>query len=841
MLHIANKITVVLVVLVVGVMARADGPNLLPNGGFEKDADGDGVADGWVAHDFNFSRQTLEQVQAYVEQFPSQEKLLEGRQVLAADGAVLYEREAGKPWGADLLGTDRYWDNGSAGWYDTLRNRRLFQHARFGEPPLPEGLDLGRTTLVLREGRPRAQVVCEPIPVKASTGYRLTFHVRASGGGEFLHLVQVLDGAFDPADVPVEKDHYGSAEVLNAMPADHWWGAGVAGRYWARLELPFRTGADTKSIRIRLPYRHRDDEQRRKAGTVHYRIWYDDLRLVEDDSVQMGDISRPAGPPPTWPAEAIERGFVAAPRPTLPLTMTSFVPTPAQTAEPVALSLAAGESDSAVVFVRNLLSDGIVVRAVDGHMTSEAGYGLHRAFARFVNLRAVETVWRRHDAKRYDYAPKFLLNRRDLSVPAGHGGQLWMTVTVPPGTPPGLYTGELKLTRIKPAGGESGARERVLPVHLTVRDIDLEEAKVAFFMWYNTRAVRGPTGPAAALPGAEEIYLIDQRRHGMNTVATYSYAERQDRDGNVRITWNELDAMAQYVRRAGLCTTQPMILLTWSRPLELQGGADFSVFAGGEKTVNAIVEHAQRAGWPPLLFGVSDEPAKDKKAAQVTKLLREQYTGPRRRGVRTCVATGRWGAMTRPLPPDGHTLGELYDVWIEATYGSEWPQMHAAAAKHGAEVWMYNCWVTGAGYLQERFNAGLWTWRTGAKGNGVWSYGWYVRIDESGVPESMIAFEGRLAGVNDYRYLQTLDSSIAAAEATGRGAAAVQDAKDFLDGLRARIPLTAYRHRPGAIPQEQWAELDAWNPVPGIPPRDYARIRDDCTRHIIAVRKACDL
>ena len=55
MLHIVKKVTVVLVVLAVGVVARADGPNLLPNGGFEKDADGDGVADGWVAHDQAFA------------------------------------------------------------------------------------------------------------------------------------------------------------------------------------------------------------------------------------------------------------------------------------------------------------------------------------------------------------------------------------------------------------------------------------------------------------------------------------------------------------------------------------------------------------------------------------------------------------------------------------------------------------------------------------------------------------------------------------------------------------------------------------------------------------------
>ena len=844
MLGLRRQVAIALtaVLSLAGADARADAPNLLPNGGFETDADGEGVADGWVAQPFNFARESLDDVEAFLERFPSREKLLEGRQVVAADGTVLYERDAEQNWGADLLGTDRYWDDNSRGWYDTLRNRRLPQHARFGELPVLEGLDLGRVTLVLRARRPHGQVVSEPIPVKAGTGYRLTFHVRVSGGGEFLHLAQVLDGAFDPASVPIEKDHYGSAEVLNAMPAGHWWGAGVAGRYWARLELPFRTLDATTSIRIRLPYRHRAEDARKKMSNQHYRIWYDDLRLVEDDTARVGDIGHPDGPQAQWPAEAIERGFVAAPRPTLPMTVTSFVPTLEQTQEPIALSLAAGESDSTVVFVRNLLSEGLVVRAVIGQLTCDSGYGLHAAYgARFVKLRAVETAWRRHDAKRYDYAPRFLLNRNDLALRTGHGGQIWMTVTVPPRTPAGLYTGTLTLTRTRPDGGESSAKQLDVPVRLTVRDIHLEEASVAFFTWYNTPPVEGPMGPASALPGAEEIYLLDQRRHGMNTVATYSYAERQDRDGVVRITYNELDAMVESVRRAGLCRSQPMILHTWSRPLEIQGRGDFSVFAGGEGTVNAIVEHARRSGWPGLLFGVSDEPAKDENAARVATLLREQYAGPRRRGVRTGVATGRWGALTRPLPPDGHTLGELYDVWIEATHGSEWPQMHAAAAKQNAEVWMYNCWFTGAGYLQERFNAGLWTWRTGAKGNGVWSYGWYVRIDASGVPESKIAFEGRLAGVNDYRYLQTLQGTIAAGEGSGRAGAAVQGARDYLDRLRRRIPYTAYRRRPGAVPQNQWAELDAWNPVPDIEPAEYARIRDTCAGHIIAIRRECGL
>ena len=67
----------------------------------------------------------------------------------------------------------------------------------------------------------------------------------------------------------------------------------------------------------------------------------------------------------------------------------------------------------------------------------------------------------------------------------------------------------------------------------------------------------------------------------------------------------------------------------------------------------------------------------------------------------------------------------------------------------------------------------------------------------------------------------------------------MKNAKAFLDELRARIPLTAYKQRSGGISQNQWAELDAWNPVPGIGPEDYAVIRDDCAGHIIAVRREC--
>ena len=843
--------------LVAGASVDGEEINLLPNGGFETDADGDGVADGWTAGAFNFSRQTLEEVTACIENLPPYEKLLEGEKVLAADGTAMWARTPDGSWPARMLTFgSKYWGEyepswkPEVNWHERVKREAIPRYSRFGELPVPEDLDLGEATLVLSEKEPHGQVVSLPIAVMPDTGYRLRFYVRTSGGGEYWRGPQVFDGAHDPESVPFDQDLYAKPEVLNAMPATHWWGSGIAGRYWAKMELPFRTGPVCESIIIRLPYTHREQSARQEMGNENYRIWYDDLRLVEDESVREAgpaDEGYEARPEPAWPAEVMERGFVAAGRPVLPITYSSFRPSLDETGEPVRFTLAAGESDSAVIYVRSLLEEPIVLRVKAGSgFATENGEDseLHGAYgSRFVTLRTAEMAWRRSTAQRFVYAPKFLLNSTELPLRGtGHGGQYWITLTVPPGTPPGDYTGKVTITRVKPAGGEESARALIVPVVLTVRDMALAEADAAFFMWCDTPPVPSgsPMGPTAALPGAEEIYLADQRRHGMNIVATYCYAESQDKDGKIRIRYNELDATVEYVRRAGLCRDQPLLLYTWSRPMEIRAEpASFGVFGGGESTVRAISEHAGKAGWPDFLFCVLDEPNHPEGSEQVVQVMNSHYAEARKRGIRTATAGGYPGAFTRPLNEDGDTLGDLYDVWIEGHYGDRWPETHQAAKANDAELWMYNCWVTGAGYLQERFHAGLWTWRTGAKGNGVWSYGWYVRINDSGLPEPKIAFEGRAAGVNDYRYLQMLESAIASGATSGKAAAAVQDARAYLDGLRARIPLTTYLQRPGAIPQNQWAELDAWNPVPEIRPEDYAGIREECARHILAIRSEC--
>ena len=58
-----------------------------------------------IALDFNFSDQTREEVQAYIDNLPSWEELLKQDKILAGDGTVLYEREGERRggWGFEGL------------------------------------------------------------------------------------------------------------------------------------------------------------------------------------------------------------------------------------------------------------------------------------------------------------------------------------------------------------------------------------------------------------------------------------------------------------------------------------------------------------------------------------------------------------------------------------------------------------------------------------------------------------------------------------------------------------------------------------------------------------------
>ena len=400
-------------------------------------------------------------------------------------------------------------------------------------------------------------------------------------------------------------------------------------------------------------------------------------------------------------------GFVVCGRPMLPLTLHDYSPGPGELSQPARLRLAAGEAGSAVIFVRALDKD-LVLRASPSPLISKAGYGIENGYgARSIYLRVAEDAVEGVRDYRTPLRPEFLINSDRLSVEAHDGGQFWLTVEVPANTPPGDYEGSVGLTPIDPETDEQSGESAVLPVILTVRDLKLEEPDVAFGTWYHSAPRDGPQGPEHILPRSDLIYLLDQQQHGMNMVAAYCKAQRKDENGEFHISYNELDLMVATVEQAGLCRTQPLILLMWRDDMV---GGEFGSLAGGPATAVAIHEHAKEAGWPEVLFTVLDEPGLNtERVARVEEVMRD-YEEARRRGLRTVVAQVHI-----------EELGDLYDVWIQKQ-DSDLPAAFELAEQR-AEVWMYDYVYTGRNPLYERFYAGLWTWRTGVRGNMVWSYG----------------------------------------------------------------------------------------------------------------------
>ena len=76
-----SVVAMVLLIAVTGAYAGGGNVNLLANGGFEKDADGDGVADGWLGELYNFARETREEAEAYIESLPPYEEMLKGKEM----------------------------------------------------------------------------------------------------------------------------------------------------------------------------------------------------------------------------------------------------------------------------------------------------------------------------------------------------------------------------------------------------------------------------------------------------------------------------------------------------------------------------------------------------------------------------------------------------------------------------------------------------------------------------------------------------------------------------------------------------------------------------------------
>ncbi len=587
-----------------------------------------------------------------------------------------------------------------------------------------------------------------------------------------------------------------------SVTGDHDWR-----HYSALIEPP----SDVERFRLRLWVNFGYSG----VGTA----WFDDVQLTATDLREKPPFTY-VDDAPMPPLEASWRaaGFVLFGRTWLDMVFPASIPRAEEIGGPLEVAAARGEYEPMVFCLRSLRPLQGVRIAFEPFLGSNGAVISPEHVAGGV----VRLLYRRGQARwgplksARMLMPVYVARATPFDLEAGKTVQFWNTLLVPADVAPGEYHGGVRVSTA------AGASHR-LPVRLTVHPFRLETPPEMFFGMYSRR--HDGSGRM------DEIYR-DMREHGMTTVGfcgPLGAPINRDPDGRITIEFRgagDLEtALAAYVR-AGF--PRPFVWLMGSdvhRWCLKQGPIESDRFGTAyREIILRVLEHGRKQGWPEIIFQPVDEPFEHSARLPLAKrCLQVLKTIP---GVRT----EEDGPNGRP-----ELLDELYP-WTDVIVMHDGPVMRrrkydAPAWQKFLErtradsksVWFYNIDLTASHPEVMRWGYGFGLWFSGATGMLEWAYQFPVAgghperayknegaivfrfprwEKEPGGPS--IGWEGIREGVDDCRYLWTLELALRAAEKSGvpERIKAARAARDWLEQLRERCD---FRGHEGSACQGDWA------------------------------------
>lgn len=650
------------------------------------------------------------------------------------------------------------------------------------------------------------------LTVKPHTGYRLRARVQYDGGGHLTLAVKNVDGTYLAC-----RDRYG-------------WAKG-----WHVLELPFRTETQ-REIRVWAGRRY-------GTGAVHY----DDVELIEDDTVRIGDCSPAPNPFPKTTAAEEATGCLFSVQPWLQAVYPSYAPTRTEINQPLVCRLAPGEFEPMTLSVTALRALKGVQASLAGDLEGPAG---NRIAATNVTIGVVRnlTRWLTNRAplepgQRFERTPTFIYPNQPFDVPARETVRLWLTVQADARQAPGVYRGAIETAW--PGGGSWR-----VPIEVEVLPIRLSRATPVYGTYFSPHHLKHL--PASNRTEAAVMRAwADMKAHGMNSASIYAKLERRQPDKTWRIDLErpgETDSLPAQMRQL-----QASGMLEEARPQMLlpgEAGSQGKIF-NEERVVQAVETLRREHGWPELLWYLVDEPGSAKRIALAKTLTAIVHRVP---GVRTTTATIR------------NELYDSYDVFIPGIPGqmTALEEIVRRAEADGKEVWSYNCTWNGNHPINDRYYSGLYMWTSGLRGNWQWCFAgrgyregsgagglprltdeldlgaianmedpWYATYTLA-TPTHFIptpGWEARREGIDDFRYLQTLAEAVATVNQNGSDerAAAARAAERFLAEVKTRSNPPA-QIVPRSNSGQNWHTLH-----PGLTAVDYDAIRRQAIDHILAL------
>ncbi|MDO9542294.1 MAG: hypothetical protein Q7J98_08230 [Kiritimatiellia bacterium] len=504
------------------------------------------------------------------------------------------------------------------------------------------------------------------------------------------------------------------------------------------------------------------------------------------------------------------------------------MPLPGETVDQLLLSAAQGEYEPTMFLMRSAGP----VKDVEVVLTNDLECAGHKIDKNSVDIRVVEDQKRWLDTRRFVREPYLLMKKDRFDLKPDETTRIWLTVHVPSNAAPGNYSSAIRIN-----SGNKLLKE--IPVTLTVRPFKLLDPgpdKMMRFMYFGN----------SPLPvwGRNLEYLTkmykDMKEHGMNSISCYSGQSMDSKppaSGTPEKHWSSLTDVVQAMKAGGL----------------LQKGSAFIWMYAWSFTAPYLTEsHAflEKQGIEVFLYG-QDEPS-DKKGQDSARYV-------------NATATNSYpkAKMTTAICEDGiKEVGDIHDAWICAAMNLN-DHMRKLADKKKKILWSYDCALAPTDPLTSRHYFGFHVWRTGANGASLWHYspggstrfGLSVKDWDSYNPDYQhpfdfafcapagpipsVGWEGVREGVDDYRYIFTLEDYIARAETAGKSSLA-ETGKQLLKELRSKINPENYRKAWEVTRGTIGYGYVRPAPEPQLTIQDYDAYRERIAQEIIKISKGLE-
>ncbi len=533
----------------------------------------------------------------------------------------------------------------------------------------------------------------------------------------------------------------------------------------------------------------------------------------------------------------------------------SSLPRRAEITDTFSLKACAGEFEPVTLCLHTRDAAATAVLALGDDFLGPAGTRISR---RHVDARAVGYAARWHSGGERQRLPLFLDRlARDpsreatrfepVAIPRGETVRFWLTVRVPEGAPAGRYTMPIRLSL---STGET------LPARLLldVRPFALKKPEIAFGMYHAAMSL--PTSKQTR--EHQRLVFRDMAEHGMTSLAIMYLIPNQGSLEVCNAPFTGVIPMMEDLAAAGFGPKAPIIAATTQKAEERK----------------AMMALSRQRGWPPWLFYAIDEPGHGGKAVvEMCRKLCEEWKAK-------IPSIRHTTALYHKTDVTEGGLGAALDVWIYHVTTLD-PELMALNRKLGKEMWTYDCVFGPANPESSRMHYGLYTWALGLKGAFKWVYqdcgnsvstrtgvylpslvpahnsdenpwmpdfspweifdeerrdelGWQFSYTYPGAvgPEPTTGWELVREGVDDYRYLITLEDALARARKSHPKGEAVARAGGLLARLRAAIKPGVTYSGPPLKPEHLVTS--------GIPLAEYSRMREQVAESIVGLRLESD-